>query len=346
MSLIRKQTTEAMVAANRSNTLKSTGPVTDVGKMNVRLNALKHGIIADRTFIPELGEKEEDLKSLCRQLVLSFQPQDRYEEMILDQMTENRFRRQRLLRAEAGILAGQALSFELDYGRKLAGDGRSPEAIGEAGLASALGLAALPDSSVKFNLILQCLRAAREAVEREGFGGEEAGKRLETVYGPNPGLAGTALLGAYHQNRQERAAGEAASEEPGARAAFLESLAAEIACFEKLLELHEKADEELAQTRREAQSALSEADSRRLTRYEAFLDRQFDRLLKQLNERREAQRQEALRQAAAEAPRSGWGGPADHLDAGGFSSAGELDESRAFSGGSGRGKGRPGRGAR
>jgi len=38
MSLIRKQTTEAMLAANRVNTLRFTGPVPDVGKMNVRLN--------------------------------------------------------------------------------------------------------------------------------------------------------------------------------------------------------------------------------------------------------------------------------------------------------------------
>ena len=58
MSLIRKQTTEVMVAANRANTLRSTGPVTDVGNMNVRLSALKHGIIADRPFIPELGERK------------------------------------------------------------------------------------------------------------------------------------------------------------------------------------------------------------------------------------------------------------------------------------------------
>ena len=146
----------------------------------------------------------------------------------------------------------------------------------------------MPDSSAKFNLILQCLRAAQEAVAQEGFG-EEGLRRLETVYGQDPGLAGAILLANYRQ-RQEAAAGRVQDAAPDAssRQSFLDALAAEIACFGRLQELHETTAVSLAAASAGARNALSNADAQRFTRYEAFLDRQFDRLVKQFNEWREA----------------------------------------------------------
>jgi hypothetical protein len=65
MGLIHKNTTNAMAAANRANALKSTGPVTDEGKLNVRMNALKHGVLAEvGPVIPQLEERDEDLLDL------------------------------------------------------------------------------------------------------------------------------------------------------------------------------------------------------------------------------------------------------------------------------------------
>jgi len=146
MSLIRKPTTEAMVAANRANSLQCTGPVTDAGKLNARLNALKHGLTerAAGLCIAELGEQQEDLKNLRRQLERRFQPYDEHELSLVQRMVENRWRLRRVLRAEAGILTAQSVSFELEYGRKLAGEGRSSASIGEAGFAAAFGLALSP----------------------------------------------------------------------------------------------------------------------------------------------------------------------------------------------------------
>ena len=43
MSLLKRRMTEAALAANRANALKSTGPRTAAGKARSRLNALKHG---------------------------------------------------------------------------------------------------------------------------------------------------------------------------------------------------------------------------------------------------------------------------------------------------------------
>lgn len=278
-----------MVEANRANSLKCTGPVTDVGKVNVRLNALKHGITAFLGGMarPELGETSRELHGIREELEACFRPADRFEVLLVDQMVDNRWRRRRLLRAESSVLAAQSIQFELDYGLKLASEGRSPESTGEARLAAASGLVALPDSPAKFNLILQFLKATQEAVRQEGFG-EEGLKRLETVYGPDPGLAGAVLLSNYRQRREvgvDRP--EDAEADTASRQGFLDMLAAEIACFEKIRELRETAAASLAETHAFAQHALSPGDTQRFTRYEAFLDRQFERLVKQLNEWRE-----------------------------------------------------------
>lgn len=275
-----------MVEANRANSLKCTGPVTDVGKVNARLNAVKHGITSlfGGLALPQLGEFRQDLNDLREQLQTCFNPKDYFEMLLLRQMAENRWRRRRVVRAESGLLAAQRLQFEFEYGQKLAGEGRSPDATGEARLTAASGLVALPDSPAKFNLILQCLRAAQEAVRREGFG-DEGLRRFEAVYGPDPGLAGAILLANYRQFREAgQEAVEDASPDTSSRQVFLDMLAAEIACFEKLLELHETGTVDVAQAQAEGQNALSESDTRRFTRYEAFLDRQFERLVKQFNE--------------------------------------------------------------
>jgi hypothetical protein len=290
MGLIRKQTTQAVMEANRANSLNCTGPVTDVGKMNARLNAVKHGLtsVVGGLAVRQLGEEPSDLDKIRKDLRKSFCPIDHFEFLLLDQIVENRWRRRRAVRAESSLLVAQRLKFELEYGQKLAGEGRSSDAIGEARAAAESGLIALLDSSAKFNLILQCLRAAQEAVEREGFG-EEGMRRLEAVYGPDPGLAGAVLLTNYQQGQEGvRGGTNEAAPEPSARQAFLDCVAAEIACFEKLLELHETTAVSLAAAEAGAQSALSHTDTQRIARYETFLDRQFERLVKQFNEWRDA----------------------------------------------------------
>ena len=62
VGLIRRPPTEAMVQANRANSLKSTGPLTDVGKMKASLNAVKHGItsLASGLALRQLGEEPKE----------------------------------------------------------------------------------------------------------------------------------------------------------------------------------------------------------------------------------------------------------------------------------------------
>src|ERR1700722_4126083 len=50
--------------ANRKNSLKSTGPKTQIGKKNVRLNAVKHGFCAHEMIIRR--ENKAEIKKLQR----------------------------------------------------------------------------------------------------------------------------------------------------------------------------------------------------------------------------------------------------------------------------------------
>ncbi|HLH16326.1 MAG TPA: hypothetical protein VKX45_03865 [Bryobacteraceae bacterium] len=52
--------TEAQIAANRRNSLKSTGPRTEAGKSNARLNGLQSGLYAESLLIPGEGPAELD----------------------------------------------------------------------------------------------------------------------------------------------------------------------------------------------------------------------------------------------------------------------------------------------
>jgi hypothetical protein len=289
MSLIKKNTTEAMIAANRANALKSRGPITDAGKLHVRMNALKHGFRAEEQspVIPELHEHDEDLQDLRLQLWHKFEPTGDYETGLLEEIVENRWRHRRVVRAEACLLVARRLQFDLDQARQLAAENRSAASAGEARQAKEVGLASLPDSAAKFEFILQCLRTARRAVETEGFG--DAGlKRLEAVYGPDPGLAGAALLTGYYENQKLPLT--TGSPSPGEefrtrQTEFLALLDVEIGSFEKLQDLHRASGDELTAALRETFTILSGDDLNGIMRYEALLDRQYDRLLKQFEGR-------------------------------------------------------------
>ena len=77
--------------ANRKNSLKSTGPKTQIGKKNVRLNAVKHGFCAHEMIIRR--ENKAEIKKLQRGLHAPAQ----------DRVAEARVQADRLLSTEVRI---------------------------------------------------------------------------------------------------------------------------------------------------------------------------------------------------------------------------------------------------
>ena len=263
MGLIRKSVTPRLIAANRANSQKSTGPRTPLGKRHASRNAAKHLIFAKVTSasMKELGEDPAELTDLCESLRRTFQPEDDFENMLIEDMAEIRWRKRRLMRAEAGILACQKRQLEIgrkwkeaDYGKGLAG-------ISHDMLAADWGLAGLSPSASNFQEIVAALEHLKYSLENEGFDEEESGF-LKLVYGQKGSSKGRYLIRLFERGCKE-ARGEVVGDSQKAaitRLLFMEGLDKEIASFRRLAKLHYARDVEVTESLRDSSLILSEGD--------------------------------------------------------------------------------------
>src|ERR1700738_3298117 len=100
-------TTEKQLVANRRNALRSTGPRTEDGKRAVRLNALKHGILAREIIINSevAGEDGSQFHDLLDDLHTHFQPSGFLEETLVEHIAVQYWRLRRVMRSEAGEIS-------------------------------------------------------------------------------------------------------------------------------------------------------------------------------------------------------------------------------------------------
>jgi hypothetical protein len=99
-------TSQKQIEANRRNAQKSTGPKSTEGKAIVRLNAVKHGILAQDVVIragdgQENWEEFEDLVSSLRDY---YQPEGPVEEALTGRIATSLWRMHRVQRAEQGAI--------------------------------------------------------------------------------------------------------------------------------------------------------------------------------------------------------------------------------------------------
>ena len=94
-------TSERQKAANQANALHSTGPKTPEGKAAVRLNALRHGLLARDVVLP--GEDADAFEELLNQVRADLSPVGPIEELLVDQVINAMWRLRRLARAETAL---------------------------------------------------------------------------------------------------------------------------------------------------------------------------------------------------------------------------------------------------
>jgi hypothetical protein len=118
------QLTPALLAANRRNATRSTGPRTPAGKQNSKMNALKHGGYAAlgnhyQTMLA-LGEDPGEFENLKRELMTANGPRDACVGRRTDDLAKLYWRRRRLMRAQAGSMrpASQAAEDRQHRGRQ------------------------------------------------------------------------------------------------------------------------------------------------------------------------------------------------------------------------------------
>ncbi len=109
-------TTLKQIEANRRNSRGSTGPRTRTGKAESKMNAMKHGLLAEQVVVR--GEDPVEFAGVLESLIGEFQPQGPLEEQLVERVAACMWRLRRLYRVEAGILTYEALTIELDRAKK------------------------------------------------------------------------------------------------------------------------------------------------------------------------------------------------------------------------------------
>ncbi len=110
MSLIGKKVTPKMVAANRRNSLQSTGPRTREGKRRASLNSLKHGAYAQpdsemREAMEKLGEDPREYERLHQELMAAWQPFNAVEGMLVGDLADLYWTKRRAQRTQTELQA-------------------------------------------------------------------------------------------------------------------------------------------------------------------------------------------------------------------------------------------------
>src|SRR5215472_15723279 len=90
--------TQKQIDANRRNALKSTGPKSDEGKAQSRMNALRHGLTAAQAVLPH--ENEDDYEKLREGMLESYAPSDAAELAVVEELINAYWRLLRLHRVE------------------------------------------------------------------------------------------------------------------------------------------------------------------------------------------------------------------------------------------------------
>ena len=107
------------IIANRNNSKKSTGPVSNLGKLKSSLNAIKHGLHAEKFVV--IGENINDLNLIKDRLARELKPVGMHQEFIVSKMIDIVIRLKRIPIIEAGILNHEMLEYEADeYKDKIA----------------------------------------------------------------------------------------------------------------------------------------------------------------------------------------------------------------------------------
>ena len=281
--------TPRKIEANRRNAQKSTGPNTAEGKAVSKMNALKHGLLAQTVVVRghQFKESTNEFKKLCQEFYADLNPVGPLEEILVGQMVTATWRLRRARTAESGEIA-----LSVDGGWWVR-EKHNPLPL----------LLALPPNPVSDGLVtklgqsvwgcsylLHCLGDVRQTVERDGELTEAALNDFKRCLREQARDYGDKLT----QFRAWLVANPEKLEPEALRARHKEEvlkyLDRKIRDREFLKGLREEREDAEEQAQQAAAVLPSEATLDKILRYEAALERQLYRAMNQL-ERLQRRRQ-------------------------------------------------------
>jgi hypothetical protein len=135
--------TAAQVLANRANSSRSTGPLTQTGKERSSLNAFKHGLTSSKIVLP--GEDPAEYDAFRADILEQYQPANAIEQILVEEL------------AAAGWRLNRSRAVETEILKKLMGDAAD----------SSVGLATVfVEKPKEFNRLLRYLTSIERAYYR------------------------------------------------------------------------------------------------------------------------------------------------------------------------------------
>jgi hypothetical protein len=260
-----------------------TGPRTRRGKQRSRYNAVKHGIFSE--VVLKERESTAQYQSLLNSLMEYFQPEGALEALLVEKIAMLLWRHRRLVQAECAEIAKVTEFMEEDEKRQGQSVVGSAENFAEFGG----GMVASGSNPHFLDRGLDLLAELRAGIEALGFDMEADGKKLCKLYGsPRLGEFPKGLFRDYTVLALRAGAGPGGGEgKPRFNPDDMKQrvLARIDEEMERVLELKKRAEKTEARRMgytRKTSLVPSAGVLDRLLRYEASLDRAFDRTLSQL----------------------------------------------------------------
>jgi hypothetical protein len=289
------QLTAKLLAATRKNAQHSTGPRSAAAKQNSKLNALKHGERAKpenhRQVMLALGEDPEEFDNLKQELMTAYGPGDPLWEKQIDDLARLYWRRERLERAQEGMMRRALLAVEEWQHRRrqeMAGATFDPS----QSRAIDTDMAEPTDPGVRLRMLLSFLGVIREQVKQRTFKPRQASE-IKCLYQNEEGWRQARLcdlLRLFSESVKPRTKEDVDLEEslskqfgPREQAGeaqyreLLRLLDEEIACVQEEFQYAEKVNEQKAAIERDAALAPVGEDWRTMVRQQGALDRSIDR---------------------------------------------------------------------
>ena len=255
------------------------GPRTMRGKGKVRYNAMKHGIFSEAILIR--GESRAKYQELVSGLMEYFQAEGAMEEILVGKLCANLWRQRRLYRAECAEIVGASESVEEDALQKQLFE------LEERKRNSMGGMLYRCRNPLVIGHAVNLLKQWRELFEERGFDSEFDLRILERIYGaPSLGENPEDLMRTYMF--YETSFYTKGGEEPPqfsprqAEAKMRDCIDWEINRLEGLMRMIEETENRKNRWRTKSAVVPPQHVMDRLLRYDASLDRSFDRTLNQL----------------------------------------------------------------
>ena len=276
--------TPELLAAARHNAQHSTGPRSPAAKQNSKLNALKHGLRArpenHYQVMLALGEDPQQFENLKQELMTTFGPGDALWEKQVDDLAKLYWRRERLTRAQEGVMRRALLEVEDCQHRRRQEMARVTFAASQHEMLE-VDLSQSTDRGVALRRMLSYLELVREEIKQRTFRPRQYAV-LESLYQGTTGWRQALIFRLLHRFSDplylDAQQGDACKP-PGEpeRQELLRLLEEEIASVQEEFEYAEKLNEEEAAAERDTCLAPEGETWSMMLRQEAALDRSIDR---------------------------------------------------------------------